>query len=147
MTSRKFQIKVFFRFHIPNNTPYIRYFVSFILQFQFYEHLCIQAGQYHPDKPELGPLYKCDFFNSLEAGTAMSKMLERGQSQPWQLTLNEMLGMGKMSADSLLHYFGPIIEWLEKDQQENGWVSGWDMDSQWTPKDFDKDAYDPNKCA
>ena len=37
-----------FRFHIPNNTPYIRYFVSFILQFQFYEHMCIEAGQYNP---------------------------------------------------------------------------------------------------
>ena len=51
-----------------------------------------------------------------------------------------------MSADALLHYFDPIIEWLEQDQKENGWLSGWDENSTWTPKDFDKNAYDENKC-
>ena len=76
----------------------------------------------------------------------MMKMLERGMSQPWQDTLFEMIGSRKMNADSLLHYFQPIIEWLEADQAENGWVSGWDLDSTWTPKDFDTGAYDPNKC-
>ena len=124
----------------------MRYFVSFILQFQFYEHLCLEAGQYDPTNPDL-PLYKCDFFNSLEAGEAMMKMLERGQSQPWQDTLTEMIGSGAMSAESLLHYFDPIITWLKEDQAANGWVSGWDMDSKWTPKGFDQDAYDPTKCA
>ena len=34
------------KFHISNNVPYIRYFVSFIVQFQFYEKMCKEAGQY-----------------------------------------------------------------------------------------------------
>ena len=34
------------KFHISNNVPYIRYFVSFIVQFQFYEKMCTEAGQY-----------------------------------------------------------------------------------------------------
>lgn len=58
-----------------------------------------------------------------------------------------MIGSGKMNADSLLHYFEPIITWLEEDQAANGWQSGWDMDSDWTPKGFDQGAYDPTKCA
>ena len=37
-------------------------------------------------------------------------------SQPWQDTLFEMIGSRKMNANSLLHYFQPIIEWLEADQ-------------------------------
>ena len=82
------------KYHIPNNTPYIRYFVSFILQFQFYEHMCIEAGQYNPTDVNSDPLYKCDFYQSLEAGEAMMKMLEVGQSQPWQITLNDMIGSG-----------------------------------------------------
>lgn len=36
------------KFHTSNNVPYIRYFVSFIIQFQFYEKMCIVAGEYDP---------------------------------------------------------------------------------------------------
>jgi len=134
------------KFHIPNNTPYIRYFVSFILQFQFYEHMCIQAGQYDP-ADATSELYKCDFYRSLDAGESLMKMLEQGASQKWQYTLEEMLGDGKMHADSLLRYFKPIIDWLEADKAKNGWVTGWDMDSTWSPDEFNENAYDPEKCA
>ena len=46
------------KFHISNNVPYIRYFVSFIVQFQFYEKMCIAAGQYDPADVNSQPLYK-----------------------------------------------------------------------------------------
>ena len=36
------------KYHIPSNTPYIRYFLAHILQFQFYEHMCIESGQFDP---------------------------------------------------------------------------------------------------
>ena len=36
------------KYHIPSNTPYIRYFLAHILQFQFYEHMCIKSGQFDP---------------------------------------------------------------------------------------------------
>jgi len=44
-----------------------RYFVSYIVQFQFYEALCKEAGQYDPNDINK-PLYKCDFDNSKAAG-------------------------------------------------------------------------------
>ncbi|XP_069469916.1 angiotensin-converting enzyme-like [Ambystoma mexicanum] len=49
------------KFHIPANVPYFRYFVSFVIQFQFHEALCKAAG-YN------GPLHKCDIYKSTEAG-------------------------------------------------------------------------------
>lgn len=41
------------KYHIPNNTPYIRYYVSFILQFQFYEKMCLEAGEFVENDPEV----------------------------------------------------------------------------------------------
>ena len=130
------------KYHIPNNTPYIRYFVSFIVQFQFYEKMCIKAGEYDPadNSDSASPLYKCDFFNSAEAGVALKNVLQQGLSQPWQDTMFDFLCengepncAGEMDPTSLLNYFAPIEDWLVKNQAENGWEVGWDMESQWKP--------------
>ncbi|HEY7739969.1 MAG TPA: M2 family metallopeptidase, partial [Steroidobacteraceae bacterium] len=40
------------KYHIPANTPYTRYFLSFVLQFQFHRALCEAAGF-------KGPLHEC----------------------------------------------------------------------------------------
>lgn len=42
-----------------------RYFVSFVIQFQFHEALCQAAGH-------KGPLHKCDIYQSLEAGRRLA---------------------------------------------------------------------------
>ena len=124
------------KYHIPNNTPYIRYFVSFIVQFQFYEKMCIEAGQYDPaDLSEnASPLYKCDFFNSIKAGDILKKAMQHGRSQPWQATLDEFLCEnggskcdGGMSQASLLKYFEPIEKWLDSQQTANNYPVGWDV--------------------
>ena len=36
------------KYHIPGNTPYTRYFLSFILQFQFHKALCDASGLQGP---------------------------------------------------------------------------------------------------
>jgi peptidyl-dipeptidase A len=60
------------KYHVPGNTPYIRYFVSFIIQFQIHKELCIAAGQYNETNPDPGnPLYNCDIDGSVEAGDIM----------------------------------------------------------------------------
>jgi peptidyl-dipeptidase A len=59
------------KYHVPGNTPYIRYFVSFILQFQIHKALCIAAGEYDPDNINTEPLYNCDIAGSPEAGAIM----------------------------------------------------------------------------
>lgn len=60
------------KFHVPANVPYISYFVSHLLEFQFYRSLCIEAKQYDPINPSARPLHKCDFYQSKEAGKKLA---------------------------------------------------------------------------
>lgn len=111
------------KYHIPGNTPYIRYFVSFILQFQFHEKLCQAAGH-------TGPLHTCDIYRSKEAGAILSEVLQSGSSKPWEEVLEGALGTRKMDARSLMSYFQPIITWLEEQNQNE--TLGW-PDFNWVP--------------
>lgn len=45
-----------------------RYFVSYVIQFQFHRTLCEKAGQFDPKDPERLPLHQCDIYQSKEAG-------------------------------------------------------------------------------
>lgn len=58
------------KYHIVGNVPYIRYFVSFIVQFQFHQALCEKAGQFDPKNPKSKPLHECDIYQSKNAGNA-----------------------------------------------------------------------------
>lgn len=92
---------------MPGNTPYTRYFLSHILQFQFYKSLCDSAGY-------KGPLYQCSFANNPEAGNRYWAMLEKGASQPWPATLKELTGGEKMDGAAVLEYFAPLDTWLKE---------------------------------
>ena len=52
------------KYHVPANVPYIRYFLSYIAQFQFHDSLCKAAGHE-------GPLHKCDIYKSKKAGNLL----------------------------------------------------------------------------
>ncbi|HEX8242183.1 MAG TPA: M2 family metallopeptidase [Longimicrobium sp.] len=104
------------KYHIPANTPYMRYFLARVLQFQFYRALCREAGY-------TGPLYRCSFFGSQAAGRKFNEMLEAGQSRPWQETLYRMTGERRMDGTALLEYFAPLKDWL--DRQNAGKPVGW----------------------
>ena len=64
---------------------FCRYFVRTILQFQFAETLCDISGHE-------GPLHRCDFSGSKEAGEALGNMLKLGKSRPWQDALESLTG-------------------------------------------------------
>ena len=104
------------KYHVPGNTPYTRYFLSHILQFQFYKALCDASGF-------KGPLYECSFYGSKAAGEKYQAMLSKGSSQPWQQTLKELTGGEKMDASAVLEYFAPLQDWLK--QQNAGQQCGW----------------------
>ena len=93
------------KYHVPGNTPYTRYFLSHILQFQFYKALCDAAGHE-------GPLHSCSFAGNAEAGNKYWEMMARGQSQPWQQTMAELTGGEQMDASAVLEYFAPLQAWL-----------------------------------
>lgn len=105
-------------FHICQDYDMIRYFVRTILQFQFAEALCNISGHQ-------GPLHRCDFSGSAEAGQALAQMLQMGKSQSWQDALEVLTGTREMSVQPILRFFQPLYDWLVKTNQANGDQIGW----------------------
>jgi len=104
------------KYHIPGNTPYTRYFLARVLQFQFYQAACKQAGW-------KGPLHRCSFYGNKEVGAKLNEMLEMGASKPWPDALQVFTGSREMSGKAMAEYFAPLKKWL--DQQNKGHPSGW----------------------
>jgi len=104
------------KYHVPGNTPYTRYFLARVLQFQFYRSLCDAAGF-------KGPLHACSFAGSKEAGDRFWAMMAEGQSDPWPETLAKLTGKPEMDATALVEYFAPLQGFLE--EQNKGKTCGW----------------------
>jgi len=104
------------KFHVPANTPYTRYFLARVLQFQFHRALCREAGI-------TGPLHRCSIYGSKAAGAKLATMLEAGQSKPWPEILYDMTGERQMDGTAMIEYFAPLKTWL--DQQNRGKPVGW----------------------
>jgi len=113
------------KYHVIADVPYIRYFVSFIIQFQFHKALCIKAGQYDPKQPSSKPLHQCDIYQSTEAGNLMGDMLQMGASKQWQDGFEVITGQRDMDAGPLLEYFSPLLEWLREENNRTGEDIGW----------------------
>jgi peptidyl-dipeptidase A len=104
------------KYHIPGNTPYTRYFLARLLQFQFYEAACKQAGW-------KGPLHRCSFYGNKAVGARFNAMLEMGGSKPWPDALQAFTGSREMSGKSMIAYFKPLMTWLAKENK--GKSCGW----------------------
>ena len=104
------------KYHIPGNTPYLRYFLSYILQFQFHKAACEQAGWE-------GPLHRCSIYGNEEVGKRFNAMLEEGASEPWQDTLEKFTGTREMDGSAIVEYFDPLIDWLKEENE--GKACGW----------------------
>ncbi|MEN3327190.1 MAG: peptidyl-dipeptidase [Acidobacteriota bacterium] len=99
------------KYHVPANTPYARYFLAAILQFQFHRALCREAGFN-------GPLYQCSIYGNKKAGDKLKAMLAMGQSEPWPAALKAMTGEDKMDATAILDYFAPLKTWLDEQNKK-----------------------------
>lgn len=95
------------KYHVPANTPYARYFLAAILQFQFHRALCREAGFN-------GPLYQCSIYGNKQAGEKLKAMLAMGSSRPWPEALKAMTGEEKMDATAIIDYFAPLKSWLDE---------------------------------
>ena len=104
------------KYHVPGNTPYTRYFLARILQFQFHRSLCEIAG-------DEGPIHRCSIYGNKQAGERLNAMLEMGRSKPWPDELEALTGQRDMDATAMLDYFAPLQAWL--DEQNQGRQCGW----------------------
>ena len=104
------------KYHVAGNVPYMRYFLADIYEFQFYRAMCRESGY-------KGPLNRCTFFGSKEAGAKLNKMLEMGQSKPWPDAMEALTGQREADASAIIEYFAPLKRWL--DEQNKGMKTGW----------------------
>lgn len=95
------------KYHVASNTPYARYFLAHILQFQFHRALCREAGY-------KGPLNRCSIYGNKQVGEKLKTMLALGQSRPWPEALKAMTGEDKMDATAIIDYFAPLKTWLDE---------------------------------
>lgn len=104
------------KYHIPGNTPYLRYFLSFVMQFQFHEAACEMAGWD-------GPLHRCSIYGNTEVGERFNAMLEMGASEDWRNALEAFTGTREMDGSSIVAYFDPLISYLK--EENAGRSCGW----------------------
>ena len=104
------------KYHVPASTPYMRYFLARIYQFQFHRALCKAAGF-------TGPLEKCSIYGNKAAGEKLKAMLSLGASKPWPEAMKVISGEDKADASALLEYFAPLRTWLK--EQNKGQTCGW----------------------
>lgn len=98
------------KFHVANNTPYTRYFLAEIYEFQFYRAACRLAGW-------RGPLNRCNIFGNKDVGAKFNAMLEMGRSKPWPEALATFTGEHDIDASAINDYFAPLSAWLDKQNE------------------------------
>ena len=106
------------KYHIPGNTPYTRYFLAHIYQFQFHRAACQQAGW-------TGPLHRCSVYGNEEVGARFNAMMEMGQSRPWPEAMQAFTGQRENDASAVAAYFAPLNTWLTA--QNRGKDCGWEV--------------------
>ncbi|MCG2584131.1 M2 family metallopeptidase [Massilia sp. TS11] len=99
------------KFHVASDTPYARYFLAHMLQFQFHRALCREAGY-------TGPLHRCSIYDNKKAGAKFQAMLQMGASKPWPEALKAVTGEDRIDGGALLEYFAPLKAWLDTQNQQ-----------------------------
>ncbi len=94
------------KFHVASDTPYARYFLADMLQFQFHRALCREAGY-------TGPLHRCSIYGSAAAGKKFQAMLAMGASKPWPEALKAVTGEDRIDGSAIIEYFAPLKTWLD----------------------------------
>lgn len=110
------------KYHIPGDTPYIRYFFSYILQFAFHKKACNLSGN-------TKPLHQCSIYKSKEAGKAFGDMLSLGRSKPWPEALKQFTGSEKISTDAIKEYFQPLMVWMREYRKKEAYQLGWSFET------------------
>ncbi|MDB5431554.1 MAG: Peptidyl-dipeptidase [Caulobacter sp.] len=104
------------KYHVADSTPYMRYFLADIYEYQFYRAACRQAGW-------KGPLNRCSVYGNKAVGAKFNTMLAMGQSRPWPEALEAFTGEKDLDASAISDYFAPLTVWLKKETkgQKCGW--------------------------
>ncbi len=105
------------KYHVPGNTPYTRYFLADILQFQFHRGLCQAAGN-------KGPLHRCSIYGNKEAGSQAQQDAGDGRrAAPGPRRWRPSPARSRWTPPPSSTTSRPLKTWL--DQQNKGQKCGW----------------------
>lgn len=96
--------------HIINDVAeYYDYALSFVLLFQFHDHIAREILHQDP--------HATNYYGEKDVGDFLKKLLEPGATVDWRKHLEESIGSG-ISAKPMLDYFAPLSNYL-KEQNKN----------------------------
>ncbi|RKE92260.1 M2 family metallopeptidase [Ichthyenterobacterium magnum] len=96
--------------HINNDAAqYYDYAVSYILLFQFHDHIAKNILKQDP--------HATNYFGSKDVGTFIRGILETGANNDWRELLKESVG-SEMSAKPMLEYFEPLMKYLKEQNKD-----------------------------
>jgi len=96
--------------HINNDAAqYYDYAVSYILLFQFHDHISKNILKQDP--------HATNYFGSKDVGTFLRGVLETGANNDWRELLKESVG-SEMSAKPMLEYFNPLMDYLKEQNKD-----------------------------
>ncbi|MFK7782855.1 M2 family metallopeptidase [Psychroserpens sp.] len=96
--------------HINNDAAqYYDYAVSYILLFQFHDHISKNILKQDP--------HATNYFGSKDVGTFLRGVLETGANNDWRELLKQSVGT-EMSAKPMLEYFNPLMDYLKEQNKD-----------------------------
>lgn len=96
--------------HINNDAAqYYDYAVSYILLFQFHDHIAKNILKQDP--------HATNYYGNKEVGTFLKNVLKTGANNDWRVLLKESVG-SEMSAKPMLDYFSPLMEYLKEQNKD-----------------------------
>ncbi len=100
--------------HINNDAAqYYDYAVSYILLFQFHDHISKNILNQDP--------HATNYFGSKKVGTFLKGVLETGANNDWRVLLKESVG-SEMSAKPMLEYFNPLMDYLKEQNKDRSYT-------------------------
>ncbi|XP_042204393.1 angiotensin-converting enzyme-like [Homarus americanus] len=109
------------KFHVPDNTPYVRYLVAVVAQFQVHRGLCEKAQ----GRPLLTPPHTCTIAGSHAAGNLLRRVMAAGSSVGWRELLQELTNNTHLDAEPLITYLAPLTRWLHEQALTRNLTLGW----------------------
>ncbi len=92
--------------HIINDpAQYYDYAISYILLFQFHEHIANHIIDQN--------IHKANYYKKKKIGEFLKKLMRPGATKDWRKLLKQTTGEG-MTAEPMLKYFAPLKNYLKK---------------------------------
>jgi peptidyl-dipeptidase A len=100
--------------HIINDAAqYYDYAMSNIILFQLHDHIANEILNQD--------VHATNYYGSKEVGEFLSELMRPGATKDWRKLIKETTG-SEISAQPMLDYFAPLMEWLKKENEGRGYT-------------------------